>query len=78
MKSISHFTLSTLASKVRFSASLFQVVGDYYKPFVRLSHAIRVLTQDLSFSTLFVLQLEVLSEFLSLEHLWALLLFTIP
>ena len=69
MKSISHFTLSTLASKVRSSASLFQVVCDYYIPFVKLSHAIHVLTQDLSFLTLFVLQLEVRSGFLSQEYL---------
>ena len=69
MKSISHFALSILAFKVRSSASLFQVVCDYYTPFVKLSHAIHVLTQDLSFLTLFVLQLEVRSGFLSQEYL---------
>ena len=78
MKSISHFTLSTLASKVRSSASLFQVVCDYYIPFVKLSHAIHVLTQDLSSSTQFVLQSVVKFKFLSQEYLWVLLLFMLP
>ena len=66
---MSHFALSILASEVRSSVSLFQVVCDYYTPFVKLSHAIHVLTQVLSFLTLFVLQLMVRSEFLSPEYL---------